>query len=256
MSAASTRAVVAAAMVAAPLLASNAALAQGVDEFGGYGTRRGVQSESPQEAAFELRVGRYLPEVDSQVDGSPFRESFGGSTRYLFGAEVDWQLLRIPHFGTLAPGVGWSYTKFTAEARFADGTGLSSSHTRLSIMPMYLVAVARADVLSKDFKIPLVPYAQLGVGYAMWWSTDGKRTAENDGVIGRGSSYGLTYALGGMFLLDVLDPDDAVSADGLTGINNSYVFAEWFRPQLDGFGSKKVLDVGSSSWVIGVALEI
>jgi len=121
---------------------------------------------------------------------------------------------------------------------------------------MYLVGVLRADVFMRDYKIPLVPYAKLGVGYAMWWSSDGKRRAEYNGEVGRGSSYGLTYALGGMFLLDVLDPDDAVSADGLIGINNSYIFGEWFRPQLDGFGSNKVLDVGSSSWVLGLALEI
>lgn len=238
------------------LLATPAAHAQGVDEFGGYGVKRGEQSESKQEAAFELRFGRYVPEVDSQLGSTPFREAFGTSNRYMFGAEVDWQLLRIPHFGTLAPGLGWGYTKFSAKARYADGNGVSSSSTRLAIMPMYLVGVARADVLPKTFKIPLVPYAKLGLGYAMWWSTDGQRSATYNGKVGRGASYGLTYALGGMFLLDVLDEDDAVSADGITGINNSYIFAEWFRAQLDGFGSKSVLDVGSSSWVVGVALEI
>ncbi len=238
------------------LLATSAAHAQGVDEFGGYGAKRGEQSESKQEAAFELRFGRYVPEVDSQLGSTPFRETFGTSNRYMFGAEVDWQLLRIPHFGTLAPGLGWGYTKFSAKARYADGNGVSSSSTRLAIMPMYLVGVARADVLPKSFKIPLVPYAKLGLGYAMWWSTDGQRSATYNGKVGRGASYGLTYALGGMFLLDVLDEDDAVSADGITGINNSYIFAEWFRAQLDGFGSKSVLDVGSSSWVVGVALEI
>ena len=124
------------------------------------------------------------------------------------------------------------------------------------IMPMYVVGVLRADVISKDFKIPLVPYAKLGVGYAMWWSSDGQRSATFQGEKGRGGSYGLTYALGGMFLLDVLDADDAKSADGIMGINNSYLFAEWFRPQLDGFGSSKVLDLSSSSWVVGFALEI
>lgn len=251
-----SRQLLAAAGAFASLVISHAALAQGVDEFGGYGIKRGQQSESPQEAAFELRVGRYVPEVDSAVDGSPFRDTFGGSNRYVFGTEIDWQLLRIPHFGTLAPGLGWSYTKFTAAAKYADGSGVSASHTRLNIMPMYLVGVLRADVFMRDYKIPLVPYAKLGVGYAMWWSSDGKRTANYNGEVGRGSSYGLTYALGGMFLLDVLDPDDAVSADGLIGINNSYIFGEWFRPQLDGFGSNKVLDVGSSSWVLGLALEI
>jgi hypothetical protein len=197
-----------------------------------------------------------VPEVDSQVDGSPFKNTFGDSNRYAFGAEVDWQVLRIPHFGTVAPGLGWSYTKFTAKARYADGSGTSSSDTRLNIMPMYLVGVARVDMLSRDLKIPLVPYAKLGVGYAMWWSSDGQRSAQYQGTKGRGSSYGLTYALGAMFLLDVLDEDDAITADGTIGINNSYFFAEWFRPQLDGFGSNKVLDLSSSSWVLGIALEI
>jgi len=229
---------------------------EGVDEFGGYGSRRGVQSESKQEAAFELRFGRYVPEVDSQLNSTPFKDTFGGDTRYMFGAEVDWQVLRIPHFGTLAPGIGWGYTKFSAKAKYADGSGISGSTTRLSIMPMYLVGVVRADVIPRELKVPLVPYAKLGLGYGLWWSSDGKRTAEYNGKKGRGASYGLTYALGAMFLLDVLDEDDAVTADGSIGINNSYIFAEWFRPQLDGFGSKTVLDIGSSSWLLGIALEI
>jgi hypothetical protein len=228
----------------------------GVDEFGGYGSRRGVQSESKQEAAFELRFGRYVPEVDSEVNGTPFQNTFGGDSRYMFGIEVDWQLLRIPHFGTLAPGIGWGYTKFAAKAKYADGSGVSSSSTSLAIMPMYLVGVLRADVIARELKVPLVPYAKLGVGYGLWWSSDGKRTAEYNGKKGRGASYGLTYALGAMFLLDVLSPDDAVTADGSLGINNSYLFAEWFRPQLDGFGSANVLDIGSSSWLLGIALEI
>jgi len=239
------------------LLTSLAADAQGVDEFGGYGSRRGVQSESKQQAAFELRLGRYVPEVDSNVNGSPFGDTFGSGSRFMFGAEIDWQVLRIPHFGTLAPGIGWGYTKFTAKAVFANGSGVSATDTRLAIMPMYLVGVLRADVVAKDLKVPLVPYAKLGVGYGMWWSTDGQRSAVSaDGKKGRGGSYGLTYALGAMFLLDVLAEDDAKSADAVTGINNSYVFAEWFRPQLDGFGSNKVLDIGSSSWLLGIAWEI
>jgi hypothetical protein len=123
-------------------------------------------------------------------------------------------------------------------------------------MPVYLVGVVRADVFPRDFKIPLVPYAKLGLGYALWWSSDGDKSASEGGKSGKGASYGLTYALGAMFLLDVLAPDDAVTADGLTGINNSYIFAEWFRPQLDGFGSNKVLDVSSSSWLLGLAIEM
>jgi hypothetical protein len=108
----------------------------------------------------------------------------------------------------------------------------------------------------RDLHIPLVPYAKLGLGYGLWWSADGDKSAEADGVKGKGASYGLTYAGGIMFLLDILDEDDAVTADGLTGINNSYLFAEWYRPQLDGFGNEKVMDIGSSSWVVGIAIEM
>jgi hypothetical protein len=238
------------------VLAAGNGRAQGVDEFGAYGSERVRQSESKQDSAFELRFGRYVPEVDSELNSTPFETTFGNDSRYLLGFEADWQLIRIPHFGTIAPAFGWGLTKFTAKARFTDGSGTSQADTRLWIMPMYLVGVVRADVIARDFKIPLVPYAKLGFGYGLWWSSDGEKTARAGNVRGRGASYGLTYALGGMFLLDVLDEDDAVTADGLTGINNSYVFAEWFRPQLDGFGSNKVMNIGSSSWLFGIAIEM
>jgi hypothetical protein len=244
------------AALATSLLASVAAHAQGVDEFGSYGIRRGEQSESPQDSAFEFRFGRYQPEVDDSVDGSPFGDMYENTTRFIIGIEADWQLLRIPHLGTLGPGFGFGMTRFNAKAPFADKPGLSETTSRTSIAPMYLVGVLRADVLMRDFHIPLVPYAKLGLGYALWWSSDGDKTPKVNGEVGRGASYGLTYALGGMFLLDVLDEDDAKSADGMTGINNSYVFGEWFRPQLDGFGANKVLNVGSSSWLLGIAVEM
>lgn len=249
-----------AAVVAALLLLfiSPPVQAQGVDEFGGYGGKGRVkQSESPQDMAVELRFGRYLPEVDSELGGAtPFHDTFGDANRYLLGFEVDWQLVRIPHFGSLAPAFGWNITRFAAKAPFTDGNGLSATYTRLWMMPMYVVGVARVDVFARDFNIPLVPYAKFGFGYGWWWSSDGDDSAKVDGKAGKGASYGLTWALGGMFLLDILDADDAVTADGMTGINNSYIFMEWFRPKLDGFGNSQVMDIGSSSWVAGVAIEM
>lgn len=232
--------------------------AQGVDEFGAFGVPREGRAESPQDTAFEIRVGRYRPEIDDEFNGAaePFHKVFGDRSRYEIGLELDWQVLRIPHLGTIGPGIGWGVTRFQQKAQFTDGGGTSGETTRLWIMPMYLVAVARADVLSRDFKIPFVPYAKLGFGAGLWWSSDGQESASVQGKAGKGLSYGLTYAAGLMFLLDVLDQDDAKSADGLTGINNSYIFAEWFRPQLDGFGAKDVLNIGSSSWVVGVTMEM
>jgi hypothetical protein len=257
MSSRISRSLAASATALALTLPSLTARAQGVDEFGAYGIKRGEQSESKQDSAYEFRFGRYVPEADDGVpNGTPFQDIFGDNTRFIIGAEADWQLIRIPHLGTLAPGFGFGLTKFTAKARFTVGGGVSSADTRLWILPMHLVGVLRADVLPREFRIPLVPYAKLGLGYGLWWSSDGQKSAKANGVSGKGASYGPVYALGGMFLLDILDEDDAKSADGLTGINNSYVFLEWTRTQLDGFGKRDVLDIGSSSWTLGVAVEM
>ena len=169
------------------------AYAQGTDEFGAYGGGDGRgRFESGQSLAVELRFGPYPPAVDEEFGGAtPFADTFGNDTRFLFGFEVDWQLLRIPGFGSLAPGFGWGFTSFSADAPLADGTGLSDQETSLTIMPMYLVGVMRVDVLARETDIPLVPYAKLGVGYALWWVSDGADTAADpQGVSGEGASYG------------------------------------------------------------------
>ena len=234
-----------------------AASAQGVDEFGAYGPHHENRGESPQYGAFEIRFGRYIPAVDSSLSGgTPFKDTFGDSSRYMFGLEADWQTIRIPHLGTLGPGLGWGYTTASGYAHLtSDPSVLSGEQTSLSVMPFYLVGVLRADVLARDFGIPIVPYGKLGIGYALWWASDGGTTSRVDGVLGRGVSYGPQYALGLMFLLDELDPQTARDADNSLGINNSYIFGELFGSELDGFGSKSRLNVGTNSWVLGLAIE-
>jgi hypothetical protein len=246
-----------------PLLAlglvgvSHAALGQGVDEFGAYGPQNHDHGESPQYGAFEVRFGRYIPAVDSSLSGgTPFKDTFGDSSRYMFGMEADWQLIRFPHLGTFGPGLGWGYTRATGLAHLTNAPSVASGEdTALSVMPFYVVGVLRADVLARDFDIPLVPYAKLGIGYALWWASDGGTTSRINGTLGRGVSYGPQYAAGLMFLLDELDPQTARDADNGLGINNSYVFGELFASELDGFGSKTRMNVGANSWVLGVAIE-
>lgn len=238
------------------LLISHRAAAQGIDEFGSYG-RNARRGESPQYGALEARFGPYNPRVDASVpNGTPYKDSFGDSTRYLLGLEADWQILRIPHLGTLGPGLGWGYTRSSGFARLtADLNQASDERTTLTVMPMYLVGVLRADVLAREFGIPVVPYAKLGMGYALWWASDGGETANAGNVKGKGISYGPQYALGGMLLLDFLDAQTARDADNSLGINNSYVFGEWYVSELDAFGSTKRLNVGTNTWVIGLAIE-
>jgi hypothetical protein len=245
------------AVLAAGLTFARPGAAQGTDEFGSYGGLEDRhQKESGQEAAFELRFGPYRPEVDTEVAGSPFEETFGNDNRYLIGIEVDWQALRVPKTLSLGPGFGWGYTRFGADALLADGSGeRSEQRTSLSIMPMYAVAVLRFDAIAQQTPVPLAAYGKAGVGMALWWAGDGDGAAHSDdGTVGRGISTGFQFALGGMLLLDVLDPTSAVELDNATGVNNSYFFVEWYVSQLGRSGDQ--MRVGTNTWMLGLALEI
>jgi hypothetical protein len=131
---------------------------------------------------------------------------------------------------------------------------------------MYVVGVARVDVLARELGIPLVPYVKAGVGYALWKTSDGSGTSKvptdnpetKDKVEtteGKGHSYGLHFAPGIMLMLDWFDERSARRLDNFVGVNHSYLFLEWMRANLDGFGSGDQMRVGTSTWVAGLALE-
>jgi hypothetical protein len=183
---------------------------------------------------------------------------FGTSPRLLVSAEFDWQALRIPHLGTLGPGVGAGYTTMSANARFTvphNGSTVSGEDTSLDIFPLYAVAVLRADVLWREMGIPLVPYGKLGVGYSLWRASNTLGTSSFDGVSGKGHTLGTELALGLAFNLNVFDEYAAVNFDESMGVNNSYVFAEWTRADLTGLGQSNVLRVGGTNWTFGLAFE-
>ena len=98
---------------------------------GGSGTLpdRNRDFASPQHFALELRLGPYTPEVDSEpaLNGkTPYLDTFGDSVRFLPSVEFDWQALRIPHFGSLGPGVSLGYTDASGYAQKKSGAGASS----------------------------------------------------------------------------------------------------------------------------------
>jgi hypothetical protein len=210
--------------------------------------------ESKQFAAFELRFGPYSPKIDDPFPTSkPYESVFGTDHRVLVGLEVDWQALRIPHFGTLGPGFGWSYTHMTAQAFITGTTTPSAEETNLAIMPMYGVAVLRFDELARNGGIPLVAYGKAGLGYGLWW------TGNDVDTVRRGHTWGTQFALGGMFLLDVLDTRAAFEIDNEWGVNNTYFFFELMVSNLNDFkGSNdtSVMRIGSTTWIAGLALEL
>ena len=208
---------------------------------------------SPRAWNMELRFGPYYPDVDSELadrgqTARPFEEVFSSKKRLMAGFELDRQLSH--RGGTWALGFAAGYYKATASALAADHVTRTGDQTSLRIIPLSVVAVYRADQLRRVGS-PLVPYAKLGVGCALW--TVGG-TGEGSSAWGR--TLGWNAAAGVSLDLSAIDPDGARAMDVETGVNQVAVFFEVARAAFDGFGASSVLRVGDTTWLAGLMLEM
>lgn len=212
---------------------------------------------SAQNFALELRFSPYSPQVDDEFGGekTPFADSFGTGSRLLIGLELDWQTFRIPYVGTIGPGLGVGLVSMSRPAQTVSGRP-SGDDYGLSIYPFHLVGVLRADAFWREMGFPIVPYGKLGIGYALWRATNADATSQSAGVSGKGSSYGPHVALGAAFALDVLDKGASRNMDNATGINNTYVYFEYYWSMLNSsFAQDTALRVGTATWAMGLAFE-
>lgn len=209
---------------------------------------------SPRRGAFELRLGPYRPRIDSEFSGpTPYQDAYGQKRALSPGIEGDYSPLHIPHFGSLGVGLGWHWFNRKSTAEFSSGDAGSAHPDRLWIMPMYAVAVLRLDVLKRDLHIPLVPYAKGGFALGLWEARDAKELSTVSGVKGRGLETGLQFQLGAMVHLNPLAPQTALDMDNSSGVNDAYLFFEWWVSDVDSFG--RGMQVGVNTWVMGAAIE-
>ena len=219
--------------------------------------------QSSELFTLEFRFGLYHPRVDADpsLDGkTPYRDTFGDTANFEFALEFDWQAYRIPHFGTIGPGFSAGFTEASALAPLVTpqpgGGKLSAESTALTLFPMYGVVVLRADVLDRELHVPFVPYAKLGLGWALWRASSSAGTSYSpSGVVGEGTTLGFQAALGLAFDLNVLDLAAARGFDNSVGVNHTYVFFEAFWANLDGLGQAHALDIGAYTWSAGLALS-
>jgi hypothetical protein len=219
--------------------------------------------QSPQNFAFELRFSLFTPDIDKDPTlggATPYATAFGTSPQALLAVELDWQAARIPHVGSIGPGVGVGYTpNVTGNAQFVtphNGTTVSGETTTLQIVPVYAVGVLRADALWRELGVPLVPYAKFGPAVGFWRASNTIGTSHAQGVSGLGHSVGTQLAFGLAFNLNVLDENAARNFDETLGVNNTYIFGEWSQTNLEGLWFQKdPLRVGGTYWTFGLTLE-
>lgn len=225
------------------------------------------KSSSSQLFTFELRFGQYFPEVDDKpglgrdaAGDAPYAAVFGhdakgflrGNDQFYIGVELDYLPFRIPYVGALGPGLGWGFTRTSSTAKLtSDPTTDSSTSTGFTIMPMHLSAVVRFDELMRRTGVPIVPYAKLGLGLGIWMGSP-----VPSGFTGSGATWGMHYAFGGMLALNFLDPRSAARLDETTGVNHAYIFGELMRANLNGLASTPTMYLGSTSWVVGLAVDL
>jgi len=88
---------------------------------------------------------------------------------------------------------------------------------------------------AERWKIPLVPYAKLGLNYTFWEISNGNgNVPDYKGGHGSGGTAGWQAAAGMSLLLDILDPDAARAWTWRLASTHSYVFFEWNN--VDGLG--------------------
>ena len=244
--------------------------------------KAGKRYESPQRFALEVKFGPFLPDIDRNYNGAgfgPYAKVYGETNdrgeaiskpkNGFYGAiAFEYQIVHLA--GPLGVSFQWSMMRDSAQALLADpptdkkeSVRSAADSTRFAVMPLALQVVYRFELLADRLHVPLVPYAKAGLNYSFWWSKNGNGDIstvvdEKSGKVldkARGGAWGFQTNLGGMLRLDFLERSSARSLDRATGINHTYVFAEWQLSRVNNFGRKNSINLGDSTWLVGLAVE-
>lgn len=199
-------------------------------------------AESERSMALDLRFGGYYPNVDGEFDdATPFRTTFGGDDRLL--VQLGLERLLFEKFGMLGVGGSIGYVEYYGHGFFVpdpaepDVLERATDATAFKVVPIYAHVAYRFDYAAQKWGVPVMPYGKAGIGYHIYWSTDGLGETSGGGDAS-GARLGVMGAVGAGLHLDAFDPRLAREFDADMGVNNSYLFAEYAVYQADGLGSE------------------
>lgn len=237
------------------------------------------------------------------LDGrTPFSDQFGDVTDPAGAApsrgllslgEIDYQFFN--RFGILGIGFGAGYYRRSAPAftnvgtpttpsfctvksnnaggrtYVANGADLATPDSCFSgdenvfnIVPLSLMAVYRFDVLDKRFRIPLIPYVKVGLGYYIWWfgnsgsfvSDVNSKDASGNAITqaASGATVGVVFNPGLAIDLSALDPRSAYALDKEIGLNRVTLFAEMHGAWIQGCGCTNAIKLNLSDITVSAGL--
>lgn len=284
---------VAAASAAVLLLAwSGSAGAQGYDAWQDFAPVRDSRPPEPSKWNFGLKLGPYVPAIDSEFDlaegqSGPYESMFGGSavmTQLELDRFVLWPAGQLGITGSVGfmgktasayavcPAGGTDCVDGYLDAN-TDGVPdrAQGENTSFRLIPLSLGVVYRFTGLDDRIKVPLVPYAKAGISYYLWWIRQpdgslaeaptpacpdpGDSAMDCDGDRALGASLGVQASIGLAFRAERIDRQSALSLREEFGIEHAGFYAELMYASVDGFGQESKLAVGALTWFAGLNFE-
>jgi len=222
---------------------------------------------------FELKFATYSPKISNNqakadfyslmygADTKPLMTSFAAhwypSTRWgLIGGGFRMGMWKVDGAARLCAD-GESFTDCNSTTVFDSTEG--NSQTRLTVIPISLEGVYRADYLHRYHGVPFEAYVKIGLDYHLWWATTegsvAERTVDDKTTRGEGGTPGYHASVGLMLNLDWLDPKTAARGRAASSMAGTYLFAEWTMVQGDGFKQGKRLDMSADQLYVGLAVD-
>jgi hypothetical protein len=195
-----------------------------------------ARAESPKWGTFELRLGQYRPDIDSEFDGAatPYADVFGDDRGWYPKLLASWTLL--DRFVQVDVGAGTGWFRSTGKGLYESSGAPSPDETTFNVIPATLAVTIRVDGVSERWPVPLSVYGRAALERYHWWVTDGAGALAESGA-----TNGWSVAGGVALLLDFIDPVLGRELDAETGVNHTWLYFEAERSFVDDFGS-------SSSW--------
>ncbi len=160
---------------------------------------------------------------------------------------------QIARFFEVDLGLGFIQELATTESDGVD----SVEKTMLTAWPLTCDGTLRIHVLDEQV---VVPHVRFGVDYLVWNEIDDSVDFTGKDKI-HGTKLGTHWAVGGGLLLDVFAPRRASLLEAQSGINDTWVVAEFRKQAIDDreafwkSGSGKGLDFTGTSFTVGVKLD-
>jgi hypothetical protein len=205
-----------------------------------------ARAESPRWGSFDVAVGTYRPDVDSEFSSAPFpyQGAFGTKKGWMFRLAIARSI--FTKAGSLEAGASAGFFQQSGHGQLATG-GVSPDETKFRMIPTSLFLTYRFDLLADRWNVPLAPYGRVALERYNWWVTDGSGSTSKDGA-----TNGWSIAGGLALLLDFFDPGLAREMDQDSGVNHTYLFAEVKRAEVDDFGSSKSWILSDTSFAGGL----